>query len=393
MKRLIGSLWSYSVLVGMSVVLLPLLILGGHGAGWAGLGYVSAVLPYVFFGLFAGRVGDRMNRRLLLTLALSLAGLACALLLIILGMGLPVLWILVCGFLLGSAQPFVDAAVFGALSGGPESRQRLSLAVAGGPAGRVLGSLLVALSLWLSDGRLAAGFMLLLACLSLLLCSSTPHGLMTGQAMSKSPRSWRELFSDQRLKQLILSGVLWNLLAVMLIGGASAALLELLLGVSSHQTALLLGLATGAAFLASMMTPWITAKLGPWRAILLSTGGSIVMAACFMTAVAFHTSLLVCSALFISTLFLNQVYITNLMVERQSLAPADSRSSVATASRLVTWLGACAGVGVQSWFITLWGAQAVGWLSWTGAFVVWLLMIRWWCNPAFNKSRHPNKIQ
>jgi len=361
----------------MTVVFLPLLLLDGHGAGWAGLGWISVVLPYVIFGLPAGRIGDRINRKLLLLAALLLATTSCILLVLSINEGWPAWTVLLCGVLIGIAQPFVDSAVFGALSGGKNHREKLSFAVAGGPAGRVLGALLLSAALFLGGNEVAALVALAVALIAISFCLTITTPEKTSAAPAE-PRPWKELFSDRELVRLITSGVLWNLLAVFLFGGASAAVIKILLGWSADQVALLIGIATFFAFCSSMLSPRITSLVGPRAAILRSTGATIITSTLFMASVALGLSTITSAALLICTIAINQIYITNLMVERQQLAPPDSRSSVATASRMITWLGAAAGAALYSFLIEWTSAELVGWMCCLGALLVWLLMIRWW---------------
>ena len=102
---------------GITTVVLPVLVYGmTHSPAWVGsLGLIDAV-PYLGFGLLAGAVADRMNRKKIMvgcdvTAALLLAGIPAAAALHLLGMA----QVLIVALGIATAYVWFDAANFGTL--------------------------------------------------------------------------------------------------------------------------------------------------------------------------------------------------------------------------------------------------------------------------------------
>ena len=106
------------VAAGVSSIALPWLVLDGGGSNTeAGLVFAFSMLPYVVFGLAAGVVGDRYNRRTIMWITHAMQVFAALLVPIWALSGQPPLIVILgAAFVIGTARVFVDAAVFGAIA-------------------------------------------------------------------------------------------------------------------------------------------------------------------------------------------------------------------------------------------------------------------------------------
>jgi hypothetical protein len=345
MRRAIVLLWVALLSQGIAWLLIPLLVLDLSGPALAGLSWVAMIFPYVLFGLKAGQIGDSGSRRYLLIFAMGLMCLGAALIVGSIFLGSPegLVVVLFGALLIGTARPFLDSALLGLITdqSGPNAAGNLSLAVAGELAGRGLGAGLLAL-VFLFTGKVSAALMLLVvSAIALGMVFSVDTG-SAGKAKQTSSlgQSLRVLFAGRELRLVVLFGVFWNFLLSAVIGGLTAVVLKELLVLSDAETAVLIGLATAVSFLASLVSPWFRNRFGGLGSMKLATIAAVLSLASFAgLGLTGQGGLLAVVALFLAFYFFHQVFATNLLVERQLLAPSTQTSLIATTSRLVTWLG------------------------------------------------------
>lgn len=111
-RWLLGAFWTSNLGDGIALSASPLLIASMSGApALVAIGAMMPVLPWLVFGLHAGAVADRHDRRRMVMLANALRGAVVAALCVFLVTGIANIWIvLVSAFLYGTAEVFVDSA-------------------------------------------------------------------------------------------------------------------------------------------------------------------------------------------------------------------------------------------------------------------------------------------
>ena len=375
LRRLMATLWMSLVMQGMSWVLLPLLVLSLSGPGWAGVSWFVAVFPYVLLGVPAGRLGDRFNRR-----TIMIGSMACSLLAALVVLlqqltdGGPAL-LMLAALLLGASRPFTDAASFGLLGAGQGARLRLSLAVAGEPGGRLLGALLSAACLGVQGGEMAATVLTALGLSAVLLSCTLPR---LASPSARAPLSLPQLFSERGLRRVVLSGLIWNVLVAAVLGGLAGVLVRQMTGWSMAGAAVLVAAGAAAALVGALLAPGVAERLGPLAAMWSGAVGAGLLLSGWTAAYLFGLPAWAGAPLFVLMLLCTQIFITNLVVERQQLAPEASRSIVATSSRMVTWLGLSLGTLVYSAMLGVTGVRPVLLVSCCGSLAVIILMFLWW---------------
>jgi MFS family permease len=259
---------------------------------------VSAVvfaewLPWLLFGLLAGALLDRWDRRRVMWMVdtgrFAVVG-AFAVAVLAGWASIPLL--MVTGFLLGSGQTLVDTAAQ-ALVPTLVSRDQRRLEQANGRlqgthvvadhlAGPAMGGLLFSAAAWLPFGVDAASF----AASSALVASIPAHRTVAGGRGPKAPASVNRRAS---LRAEIAEGLRWlvrhRVLRTMAVLGAGINLLSVAygailvlfaqeqLGLSSAGFGLLLSVGAVGGVVGSMVAPWLSRRAGPVRVLI---GGSVV---------------------------------------------------------------------------------------------------------------------
>lgn len=158
-RWLLGAFWTSNVGDGIALAAAPLLIASlTRSPVLVASGALLQLLPWLIFGLHAGAVADRRDRRRLVMVANGLRGLVIGALCVFLATGHVTIWIvLVCAFSYGTAEVFADSAgntllpmmVRPADLGIGNARMQAGYLVANQLAGPPLGAFLFALgSVW-----------------------------------------------------------------------------------------------------------------------------------------------------------------------------------------------------------------------------------------------------
>lgn len=109
-RWLIGSSWSTNFGDGLAVAAGPLLIAAAtDNAGLVGLAWMLSRLPWLLFGLYAGVIADRMDRRMIMVVANAIRAVVLAIFSIAIASdAIGVASILITLFALGVAEVFAD---------------------------------------------------------------------------------------------------------------------------------------------------------------------------------------------------------------------------------------------------------------------------------------------
>lgn len=109
-RWLLASSWTSNVGDGIALAAAPLLLASMTSSPLiVASGAILQFLPWLLFGLQAGAIADRFDRRLLVMLANALRAVVIVALCAFLVTGIVNIWIvLVCAFLIGTAEVFVD---------------------------------------------------------------------------------------------------------------------------------------------------------------------------------------------------------------------------------------------------------------------------------------------
>jgi MFS family permease len=298
------------------------------------------VLPYVVFGLFAGIAGDRLPRRLLIWVSHALeAAFAITVPLWAFTAGSPpVVVVAISAFMIGACRVFADAGAFGAVSAlvGPEgftTGQSLlssswAVGMLIGPAigGILIGTLGPAETLVVQSAAFALASLLILAVRSDFgRPEPTGAGLLDGVA-----EGVRFIVADPLLRTLTGTGFCWNIVAA----GTWALMVPLLrneVGLTAHETGLVLGLGAIAAFAAApvlhLLQRHYTGVDLYVRFIFISAIPTIAVG----LAAGFAAAALAVMALYLVNFIEMSVFIG----ERQRRAPAELQSRVGISGRML----------------------------------------------------------
>ena len=272
------------IAAGVSMIALPWLVLdGGGSATAAGLVYALGVFPYVVFGLVAGVVGDRYNRRTIMWIAHATQIAAALVIPAWAVLGHPPLGIiLVAAFAIGTSRVFVDAAVFGAIAAiigrerFIEGQATLSAAWAIGYfAGPALGGVLIA-AIGPAFTLVAEAVMFALA-MTMILRVRRPLDADDRSAGEAAIAMAREglavIWRSPRVRAYTWLSIAWNLAAA-----ASAALVVPLLRESLNLTSLQAGIVLAVGSAVGLGVPTLLGRLvprhGPGRVSAATTAAS-----------------------------------------------------------------------------------------------------------------------
>ena len=270
----------------MSWIALPWLVLDGGGtAASAGLVFALSVAPYVAFGLIAGVVGDRHNRRRIMWIAHATQVAAA---LVIPGwfvFGHPPLGVvLAAAIAIGTARVFVDAAVFGAIAAiigrerFTEGQATLSAAWAIGYfIGPALGGVLIA-AVGPAFALVAEAAMFVCA-MAMILLVCRPLDAEDRGAPESATAMAREglavIWRTPRVRSYTWLSIAWNLAAATS-AALSVPLLRETLGLSSVQAGVVLAIGSFVAIGVPALLGRLVPRHGPGPVAAALTGLSAV---------------------------------------------------------------------------------------------------------------------
>lgn len=271
---------------GVSMIALPWLVLdGGGSASSAALVFALSVAPYVAFGLVAGVVGDRHNRRRIMWVAHLVQVLAALVIPAWVLVGHPPLGVvLAAAIAIGTARVFVDAAVFGAIAAiigrerFTEGQATLSAAWAIGYfVGPALGGALIAA---IGPGLTLVAEAVMFACaMGMILAVRRPLDAEDRgppePALAMAREGLAVIWRTPRVRAYTWLSIAWNLAAA-----SSAALVVPLLreslGLSSVQAGIVLAIGSFVAIGVPSLLGWAVPRHGPGRVAAAMTGTSAV---------------------------------------------------------------------------------------------------------------------
>ena len=363
--RLWGSAASANLADGVVAIAIPLAAvrLGASPAELAGIA-VAMQAPMLLFGLVAGGLADRIDRRRTMLavqlLRVAVIGLLAALALFG-GLSLPALYLAT--FILGSGEAFFDTNAQSIL---PSVVGRERLVAANGRlfatemlmnsfVGPPLGGILVAVAVPLALTSAAAGFAL--AALGLV--------LMTGTFRAEAVAERRRLVTEigEGVSYLLRHRLLLTLTSMVALGrmgSASFALLPLYavapgpMGLSEPQFGLLLVAFGGGSVLGSVVVGTLVKALGRRGVLLLTTLLFGVMSG---SPAVTNSSIVVGGASFVAGVCVMAWNVTNVSL-RQSVLPPHLMGRVHATHRVIANLAGVLGAALAGAIGELFGLQA-----------------------------------
>lgn len=366
-------------MLGTSVttVVLPIVVYQATGsAAQTGLLFALRVVPYLLFGLLAGPIADRGNRRLLIIGGNLVEGCLVATIPLAQLFGvLSVAHIYVVALLSATAFVFSDAAVFGAVPAlvGPErlpaaNGMLSTMASTTEIAGPVLAGVLVASigatsALWVD----AASFLAAAAVQSRIRSQfRTDAADVTAppKLIEHSRTALRFIRNDRTIATLLVAGF-GNSLAFGTVLGLLVPYAVEQLGIPSDDKRI--GILFGALGVGSLVAGLLFSRVFTVGRIPRLTPGSLVTAGLMIAALSVNASWLPAVVLVASFSLSITITIMVGITYRQIAAPDSIRSSVNVIGRMIAWggqpfgaaLGAvlAAGFGIQFAYATASGVM------------------------------------
>ena len=330
-------------------VVLPLLVFQITGsAAQTGVLYAIRVVPYLVFGLVAGPVADRGNRRRLIIGGNLVEGLLVATIPIAHALGvLTVAQIYAVALLAATAFVFSDAAVFGAVPAlvGPERLAAAngalsSLASCSEIAGPVIAGVLAASIGATSAIRIDAASFFVAAAVQMSIRSTFREAgaIPTATATLRSAvgRALRFIRNDRTVSTLLVVGF-GNSFAFGTVIGLLVPYAVQELGIDSGDGRI--GLFYGALGVGSLIAGLIFARIFRPARVRVLTPGSLAVSGiiiAFLTINSLWVAALVAMGIFSLSI---TVTIVVGITYRQLAAPDDLRSSVNVIGRMTAWGG------------------------------------------------------
>lgn len=329
----------------VSSVVLPILVFERTGSPvQTGVLAALRVVPYLAFGLVAGAIADRMDRRRLLVVATVVEGLAMATIPLVDAVTpVPLVQVYVVTLVGAVAFVFADAAAFGALPVivGPDKLAAangvllaaVSAAMVGGPA---LGSVLVAAvgaasAIWVDVGGFVLGALLL----------TRVRGTFGEPAPDRTLRAHtaaglRFVVSDRTLSVLLVAGFAQSL-AIGAVAGQLVVFAVTGLGIPEVDARV--GLLFSAGSVGTLLAGLVFGRLFDAGRIRLLTPGALLVGAAALALLAGSGGLWAAAAGYLLFGAATQVAINTGITYRQLVSPPDLRSSVNVIGRMVAWGG------------------------------------------------------
>jgi len=356
---------AHALAQGMMTVIIPWLILEHGGSlSQAAVGFAITFVPFLLLAVPAGIAGDRLARRPLMGVALTVGVVIAATLALVLGAGDPGIWVLYAGaFLIGSVRVFVDAAMFGALAViAPRDEmmpaqaalaQAFNLGYFGGPAVAGLALVLGAgNAMWMVAGALV------LAAVGATTASARLDVRVTSDAVRPRVRHGLAfLFLSRNLRALTITGICWSVAS-----GAAISLAVPHLRNDLHVTGAALAAVLGAGVACMMLATPIITRLDRRHAdetiVVLACAAYVVPA----VAMAVIPGVLGTALAYAPLMLANAVCAATLMGARARRVPQSMQALAGVAGRTLVMAGLAAGAalgGVAADLLGSRGAYAV----------------------------------
>jgi Major Facilitator Superfamily len=329
-----------STAIGIAGVALPWFVLARGGSiTVAGLIYPLSIVPYVVFGLPAGRCGDRRHWRTVIGLSHAVQALAASVIPIWALSGVPPIWVaLLAAFTVGCARVFADAAAFGAVASvvGTEQfvRGQSALSAAWSIGALVGPPVAGALVTWLGPARALAGeaavFVLATALVALVRSRPSPSGSGPTAAPPGLTQGLAFILRDRPARVYTLTSVGFAF-AVAGVAGLEIPLLRNTVGLSGAVTGWILGAGAIAGTAAALVAPSADHRLGTGA---LCTIGLVLAPLAILGLAAAQTvgeALVAFCAQAALTWGLSTIFIS----ARQSRGPARLQARVGISGRMV----------------------------------------------------------
>jgi MFS family permease len=340
---------AHALAQGMMTVIVPWLILEHGGSlSQAAVGFAITFVPFLLLAVPAGIAGDRLARRPLMGVALTVGVVIAATLALVLGAGDPGIWVLYAGaFLIGSVRVFVDAAMFGALAvitprdemmpAQAALAQAFNLGYFGGPAVAGLALVLGAgNAMWMVAGALA------LAAVGATTASARLDVRVTSDAARPRVRHGLAfLFLSRNLRALTITGICWSVAS-----GAAISLAVPHLRNDLHVTGAALAAVLGAGVACMMLATPIITRLDRRHAdetiVVLACAAYVVPA----VAMAVIPGVLGTALAYAPLMLANAVCAATLMGARARRVPQSMQALAGVAGRTLVMAGLAAGAAL-----------------------------------------------
>ncbi|WP_061290344.1 MFS transporter [Herbidospora cretacea] len=347
---------------GIALFVLPLLALG-VGASPGGVAAVTAALTLAWpvFGLHAGWIVDRVDRRLLLGgvnlgRAALLAGVAAALLTGTLSLEL----LLGAAVLLGAAETLADTALTSTIPMvvGPEGRNRANARIeatinlTNQLAGPPLAGLLAAVSLALATGLSAGLYALAVAGLALMALRKGPVSSGNTQVVAGFRHLWRQPVVRTLTLFTAAMNIPWAVSTALFVVYAVA---PGPLGLTpAHYGLILTGMAVGG-LIASAVVERLRLRFGTTRLLIADAVGTVLL----VLPVAVDAPVWAVAAGAITAGAGSSVWRILVATIRQNLSPPDLLGRIYAASRMISWGVIPVTAALAGGAAEIWGVRAV----------------------------------
>ncbi|MEU8250437.1 MFS transporter [Nonomuraea sp. NPDC048916] len=349
---------------GMALFVLPLLAIAVD-ASPGGVAAVTAALTLAWplFGLHAGWIVDRVDRRVVLTSvnlvrALALAGLTAAHLTGTLSLPL----ILAGAVLLGAAETLVDTALTATIPMvvAPAGRNRANarieatINITNQLAGPPLAGLLAAATLALATGASAALYVLAAAGVLAMTLRRPPAGprAASGAVVAGFRHLWRQPVVRTLTLFTAAMNIPWAVATALLVVYAVS---PGPLGLSTAQYGLVLTAMAVGGLLASMVVERLRHRFGVTKLLIADAAGTVLLVA----PVAVDGPVWTVAAGAVVAGAGSSIWRILVATIRQNLSPPDLLGRIYAASRVLSWGVIPVGAALAGLAAELWGVRAV----------------------------------
>ncbi|WP_062347111.1 MFS transporter [Herbidospora yilanensis] len=363
---------------GIALFVLPLLALG-VGASPGGVAAVTAALTLAWpvFGLHAGWIVDRVDRRLLLSgvnvaRAVVLAGVGVA----FFAESLSLAVLIVAAILLGAAETLVDTALTSTipLVVEPDGRNRANARIEATVnltnqlAGPPLAGLLAGVSLLLATGLSAGLYALAVAGLALMTLGPSALGQADPSRNAQVSAGFRHLWRQPVVRTLTLFTAAMNIpWAVSTALFVVYAITPGPLGLTPAQYGLILTAMAFGGLVASAVVERLRLRFGVTRLLIADAVGTVLL----VLPVAVGAPVWAVAAGAVVAGAGSSVWRILVATIRQNLSPPDLLGRVYAASRMISWGVIPVSAALAGGAAEVWGVQAVFW----GATVISIVVL------------------
>jgi MFS family permease len=381
-RWLLASSWAANIGDGIALAAGPLLIASlTHNAILVAMAGLLQRAPWLLFGLYAGAVADRVDRRVLVMVSDSLRAVVVALLCVVIVTGrIDITLTLVAMFLLGVAEVFTDTTASTLLPmlvhrddlGIGNARFQASFLVANQIVGPPLGALLFAAGMvwpFVTQAVLVALGVVLVAKVA------TPKG---GVRDASETHVWRDIVEGVRwlMGHAAVRTLALVILAFNITWGAAWSVLVLYSLDHLHMGEVGFGLLTSAAAVGGLLGTgsfgWIEQRFS------LAT----VMRTCLLLEVVTHLSLALVTrgwmAMIIMVMFGAYAFVWGTVSQtvRQRVTPTELQGRVGSVYMVALFAGLVVGQALGGAIAETWGLTAPFWFAFVGSGLTLALVWR-----------------